>query len=126
MQQVPGSLYTFLKENDLIAKPEGGKIRRQILEGAESVEAMACVKYEAIIGSFYMWPLLHALKYRPPDGSDPHILDMCPVYQQAYKSVMEAAAKPELVAANQLILLPDFPHFYPSQEQKESEKPYNS
>ena len=55
---------------------QGGKIRKQIIQGAECSEMMASVHYDAIVGDFYMWPILHALKYRPADGSDPHILDM--------------------------------------------------
>ena len=55
LQQVPGSFYTFLKETEEIsAGKDGGKIRKQILAGAESPEIMACVRAEAILGDFYM------------------------------------------------------------------------
>ena len=93
----PGSYYSFLKQKEELAKPGGGKIRKQIIAGAESPEIRACVRAEAIIGDFYMWPLLRALKYRPADGSDPHVLDMAPIYQEAYERLTYAMDKPRLV-----------------------------
>ena len=93
----PGSYYSFLKQKEELAKPGGGKIRKQIIAGAESPEIRACVRAEAIIGDFYMWPLLRALKYRPVDGSDPHVLDMAPIYQEAYERLTYARDKPRLV-----------------------------
>lgn len=94
----PGSFYAFLKENELISQSSGGgKIRKQILAGAESNEVRACVRAEAIIGDFFMWPVLRAIKHRLPDGSDPHILDMAPIYQEAHEQLKLAAANPRLV-----------------------------
>lgn len=106
LQQVPGSVYTMLKEDEeLAAGKDGGRIRKQILAGAESKETMSCVHFDAIIGDYYMWPLLHALKHRPADGSDPHILDMARIYQEAYAQLVEAAKSPRLVATGQATLL---------------------
>jgi hypothetical protein len=73
---------------------------------------MACVRAEAILGDFYMWPLLRALKYRPPDNSDPHILDMAPIYQEAYDQLIFYADTPRLVVTGQATLLPSFPYCY--------------
>jgi hypothetical protein len=117
LQKVPGSFYTFLKETEEIsAGKDGGKIRKQIIAGAESPQIMACVRAEAILGDFYMWPLLRALKYRPPDGSDPHILDMAPIYQEAHAKSLEYAATPRLVVTGQAKLLPSFPYAYVTHE----------
>jgi hypothetical protein len=113
MQDGPGSFYRYLKENEELANPGGGRIRQQIIAGAESPETRACVRAEAIIGDFFGWPILRALKHRPADGSDPHILDMAPIYQEALKQLKYAMDKPRLVATNQLKLLPSYPHLYP-------------
>lgn len=113
LQDVPGSFYTFLKETEEVAGgKDGGKIRKQIIAGAESPEIMACVRAEAILGDFYMWPLLRALKYRPPDGSDPHILDMAPIYQEAHAQLLIYAETPRLVVTGQAKLLPSYPYAY--------------
>jgi hypothetical protein len=113
LQAVPGSFYTFLKETEEVSGgKDGGKIRKQIIAGAESPEIMACVRAEAILGDFYMWPLLRALKYRPPDGSDPHILDMAPIYQEAHAQLLLYASTPRLVVTGQAKLLPSFAYAY--------------
>lgn len=94
----PGSFYRYLKEQEALAQAGGGgRIRRQILAGAESPEVRACVRAEAIIGDFFMWPMLRALKHKLPDGSEPHILDMAPIYQEAFKQLTAAAECPRLV-----------------------------
>lgn len=95
----PGSFYRFLKEQEELARPGGGRIRKQIIAGAESAEVRACVRAEAIIGDFYMWPMLRAIKYVHPDGSHPHILDMAPIFQEAYDQLGIAAATPRLVTS---------------------------
>ena len=100
----PGSFYRFLKEQEELARPGGGRIRRQIVAGAESGEVRACVRALAIIGDFFMWPTLRAIKYRYPDGSDPHILDMAPVYQEAYDQLGIAAANPRLVSNDRVVV----------------------
>ena len=66
------------------------KIADQIIAGARTPEIIACVRAEAIIiiiGYFYLWPMLRAIKHRLPDGSDRHVLDIGPVYQEAYKNL---------------------------------------
>ena len=113
MQDGPGSFYRYLKENEELANRGGGRIRKQIIAGAESPETRACVRAEAIIGDFFGWPILRAIKHKPADGSDPHILDMAPIYQEALKQLKYAMDKPRLVATNQLKLLPSYPHLYP-------------
>lgn len=102
----PGSFYRYLKEQEELARPGGGRIRKQILAGAESNEVRACVRAEAIVGDFFMWPILRAIKYRHPDGSDPHILDMAPIYQEAYKQLGIAASSPRLVRKPFLVRAP--------------------
>lgn len=95
----PGSFYRFLKEQEELARPGGGRIRKQILVGAESTDVRACVRAEAIIGDFFMWPVLRAIKHRLPDGSESHILDMAATYQEAYKQLGIAASSPRLVCS---------------------------
>jgi hypothetical protein len=123
LQQAPGSLYTFLKEEEELAAGKGaGKIRKQILAGAESPEMMACVAYESIVGDFYTFPIMHALKHRPADGSDPHVLDLAPLVQEAYAKLLEAAKEPRLVATGQAKLLPSFPYCYPQERHASTHK----
>ena len=107
---------TQRETEEISAGKDGGKIRKQIIAGAESPEIMACVRAEAILGDFYMWPLLRAIKYRLPDGSDPHILDMAPVYQESHAQLLEYAKTPRLVVTGQAMLLPSFPHAYVTHE----------
>jgi len=81
LQPVEGSFLKFIEENKTLAKGKISKIADQIIAGAHSPEIIdACVRAEAIIGDFYMWPMLRAIKHRLPDGSDRHILDIGPVY----------------------------------------------
>lgn len=95
----PGSFYRFLKEQEELSKGGGGgRIRKQILAGAESREVRACVRAEAIVGDFFMWPMLRAIKHVLPDGSHPHILDMAPIFQEAYEQLGIAATNPRLVS----------------------------
>ena len=44
------------------------------------------MRAEAIIGDFYLWFMLRAIEHRLPDGSDREVLDIGPVYQEAYKT----------------------------------------
>ena len=53
-----------------------------------------------------MWPMLRAIKHRLPDGSDRHILDIGPVYQEAYKNLNYYAEHPRLVVSGEAMLLP--------------------
>ena len=70
-----------------------------------------------------MWPILRAIKLKLPDGSDPHILDMCGVYQEAYASLVAAMDVPEEVALGNLQLLPSHPRCYPQIERSHKSKP---
>ena len=62
------------------------KIADQIIAGARTPEIITCVRAEAIIGDFYLWFMLRAIEHRLPDGSDREVLDIGPVYQEAYKT----------------------------------------
>lgn len=55
-----------------------------------------------------MWPILRAIKHRHPDGSDLHILDMAPIYQEAYKQLTTASECPRLVSCPPLCTLVEF------------------
>eukprot|EP00966_Prymnesium_polylepis_P111651 2583073-Prymnesium_polylepis.1 len=112
LQDGPGSFYRFSKEQEQLARPGGGWIRGQIIAGAESEETRACVRAVAIIGDFYMWPMLRAVKHKNADGSDPHILDMAPIYQAAYETLLKVKDTPRLVATGQCKLLPSYLQFY--------------
>ena len=70
------------------------------------------MRAEAIIGDFYTWPMLRALKYRLPDGSDGHILDLWPVYQEACERLKYYAQRPRLVMSGDVELLPSFKYTY--------------
>ena len=52
-------------------------------------------------------------RYRP-GGADPHVLDMAPIYQEAYATLLRVKDTPRLVATRQVKLLPSYPQFYPS------------
>ena len=88
------------------------RIADQIIAGAHSPEIIACVRAEAIIGDFYLWPMLRAIKHRLPDGSDRHILDIGPVYQEAYENLNYYARHPRLVVSGEATLLPSFAYAY--------------
>ena len=67
------------------------KIADQIIAGARTPEIITCVRAEAIIGDFYIVHVADAAGDQAsaagvPDGSDRHILDIGPVYQEAYKT----------------------------------------
>ena len=59
-----------------------------------------------------MWPMLRAIKHRLPDGSDRHILDIGPVYQEAYENLNYYAGHPRLVVSGEATLLPSFAYAY--------------
>ena len=88
------------------------KIADQIIAGARTPEIIACVRAEAIIGDSFTWPMLRAIKYRLPDGSDRHILDTGPVYQEAYMSLKYYAQQPRLVVSGEDKLLPPFAYAF--------------
>ena len=112
LQPVEGSFLRFIEENKTVAKGKISKIADQIIAGAHSPEIIACVRAEAIIGDFYLWPMLRAIKHRLPDGSDRHILDIGPVYQEAYKNLKYYAEFPRLVVSGEATLLPSFAYAY--------------
>ena len=72
------------------------------------------MRAEAIIGDFYMWPMLRAIKHRLPDSSDRHILDIGTVYQEAYMNLKYYAQHPRcrLVVSGEAKLLPSFAYAY--------------
>ena len=71
--------------------------------------------------SFYMWPMLRAINHRPPDGSDPHVLDMAPIYQEAYAQLSYLRDNSRLVATKQVKLLSSYPlHVYSARADRES------
>ena len=55
-----------------------------------------------------MWPMLRAIKHRLPDGSDGHILDIGPVYQEADNNLKYYAQHPRFVVSGEATLLPSF------------------
>ena len=113
LQPVEGSFLRYLEENKALAKgKDQSKIAVQIIAGAHSPEIIACVRAEAIIGDFYLWPMLRAIKHRLPDGSDRHILDIGPVYQEAYENLNYYARHPRLVVSGEATLLPSFAYAY--------------
>ena len=113
LQPVQGSFLSFIEENKTLAKGKAtSKIADQIIAGARTPEIIACVRAEAILGDFYMWPMLRAIKHRLPDGSDRHILDIGPVYQEAYKNLKYYAEFPRLVVSGEATLLPSFAYAY--------------
>ena len=109
LQPVEGSFLRFFEENKTLAEGKApSRIADQIIAGALSPEIIACVRAKAIIGDSYMWPMLRAIKHRLPDGSDRHILDIGPVYQEAYKNLNNYAEYPRLVVRGEATLLPSF------------------
>ena len=113
LQPVEGSFLKFIEENKTLAKGKApSKIADQIIAGAHPPEIIACVRAKAIIGDSYMWPMLRAIKHRLPDGSDRHILDIGPVYQEAYIKLKYYAAHPCFVVSGEAKLLPSFAYAY--------------
>ena len=70
----------------------GGKLRKAILTGFESVYCMAAVRSMAIIADAWLWPMLRAIE----PGDDVHILDVCPaLWTRTCTWLEEAAADPQ-------------------------------
>jgi hypothetical protein len=70
------SLYGYLLEEADLGAEAGGKLRKAILTGFESVYCMAAVRSMALIADAWLWPMLRAIE----PGRDVHILDVCPVF----------------------------------------------
>ena len=68
------SLYGYLLEEADLGAAAGGKLRKAIITGFESVYCMAAVKSMAIVADSWLWPMLRAIE----PGDDVHILDVCP------------------------------------------------
>ena len=86
------SLYGYLLEEADLGAEAGGKLRKAILTGFESVYCMAAVRSMAIVADAWLWPMLRAIE----PGADVHILDVCPVlWPRTCKWLEEAAADPQ-------------------------------
>jgi hypothetical protein len=86
------SLYGYLLEEADLGAEAGGKLRKAILTGFESVFCMAAVRSMAIIADAWLWPMLRAIEPGPGD----HILDVCPVlWPRCCSWLEEAAACPQ-------------------------------
>ena len=83
------SLYGYLLEEADLGAEAGGKLRKAILTGFQSVYCMAAVRSMAIIADAWLWPMLRAIE----PGSDVHILDVCPVLWPRCCSWLEEAAE---------------------------------
>ena len=86
------SLYGYLLEEADMGAEAGGKLRKAILTGFESVYCMAAVRSMAMISDAWLWPMLRAIE----PGDDVHILDVCPVlWPRTCTWLEEAAADPQ-------------------------------
>ena len=68
------SLYGYLLEEADLGAEAGGKLRKAIITGFESVYCMSAVRSMAIIADAWLWPMLRAIE----PGDEVHILDVCP------------------------------------------------
>ena len=95
------SLYGYLLEEADLGAEAGGKLRKAIITGFESVYCMSAVRSMAIISEEWLWPCLRAIE----PGPKAHILDVCP---QLWPCVLawleEAAANPQAVIDGTLSL----------------------
>ena len=86
------SLYGYLLEQADLGAEAGGKLRKAILTGFESVYCMAAVRSMAIISDAWLWPMLRAIE----PGAEVHILDVCPaLWPRCCAWCEEAAANPQ-------------------------------
>ena len=86
------SLYGYLLEEADMGVEAGGKLRKAILTGFESVYCMAAVRSMAIIADTWLWPMLRAIE----PGDEVHILDVCPaLWPCTHAWLEEAAASPQ-------------------------------
>ena len=86
------SLYGYLLEEADMGAEAGGKLRKAILTGFESVYCMAAVRSMAVIADAWLWPMLRAIE----PGDEVHILDVCPqLWPRTCAWLEEAAASPQ-------------------------------
>ena len=86
------SLYGYLLEEADLGAEAGGKLRKAIIMGFESVYCMAAVRSMAIIADAWLWPMLRAIE----PGVDVHILDVCPaLWPRTCTWLEEAAMDPQ-------------------------------
>ena len=76
------SLYGYLLEEADLGAEAGGKLRKAILTGFQSVYCMSAVRSMAVIADVWLWPMLRAIE----PGPEVHILDVCPVSIPVYAS----------------------------------------
>jgi len=95
------SLYGYLLEEADMGAEAGGKLRKAILTGFESVYCMSAVRSMAVISDAWLWPMLRAIE----PGDDVHILDVCPVlWPRVVAWLEEAAANPQSAIDDSLSL----------------------
>ena len=86
------SLYGYLLEEADLGAEAGGKLRKAILTGFESVYCMSAVRSMSMIADAWLWPMLRAIE----PGDDVHILDVCPaLWPRSCTWLEEAAANPQ-------------------------------
>ena len=86
------SLYGYLLEEADMGAEAGGKLRKAIITGFESVYCMSAVRSMAIVADTWLWPMLRAIE----PGDDIHILDVCPaLWPRTCTWLEEAAANPQ-------------------------------
>ena len=99
------SLYGYLLEEADMGAEAGGKLRKAIITGFESVYCMAAVRSMAIISDAWLWPMLRAIE----PGDDVHILDVCPVlWPRTVAWLEEAADNPQSAIDGTLSLRASF------------------
>jgi hypothetical protein len=88
------SLYGYLLEEADLGAEAGGKLRKAIITGFESVFCMSAVRSMAVISDAWLWPMLRAIE----PGPEAHILDVCPVlWPRTHAWLEEAADNPQSV-----------------------------
>jgi len=86
------SLYGYLLEEADMGAEAGGKLRKAIITGFESVYCMSAVRSMAVIADAWLWPMLRAIE----PGDDVHVLDVCPeLWPRTCAWLEEAAASPQ-------------------------------
>lgn len=95
------SLYGYLLAEADLGAEAGGKLRKAIITGFESVYCMSAVRSMAVIADAWLWPMLRAIE----PGDDVHILDVCPaLWPRVLEWLEEAAASPQTAIDGKLCL----------------------